>query len=515
MRGGKRGKDMAGSFSLLTDRNGQLSRLSDEATAAVGQDEKSLGARPLFALFAADDGESVAAALKGASSQTETNLPGLRVVLGDAGEALFDLRFQPAGPDRFWAFFTPAAGEPGEEGPSEKQAFLLAVAERLGQPGALAAQMIMLDVGALGDAEMRARLGEEGMRDVRSGIESALSAAALDGQVGRLDATSYGVLSDAGQDPANMVASVADAAGAFGIGEEELALRSKSVALDAEAVTDTESLRGLLSHTCHKFYQSVRNGAPFGASRLSEVSAEIEQAINLIETALEKNDVNVSVRDVRRLTDGQVTHYLAHGTLVFGDEIVEAERLLPLEDHPKLCGRLDRVVTAVAVNNLPEVNAATTVIVDIDLPTLESGEAARIAADMAEAGWSVGFRPKGIDMTSGRSRGVRQVYDLLKDGVPVWLMNFTTAIKKTRRLKGAFVEVSATLLRDISLQKDRNRMLSQLLGVWNEVNVQLVAVNVDSKNLASFVSKLGIAYGTGIAADPAADAPQSSRDAVA
>lgn len=59
---------------------------------------------------------------------------------------------------------------------------------------------------------------------------------------------------------------------------------------------------------------------------------------------------------------------------------------------------------------------------------------------------------------------------------------------------------------------DRNVLLSRLLKVWNDVEVSLVAVNVDSKNLASFVSKLGIAFGVGVAADPKADAPQSTSD---
>jgi EAL domain-containing protein (putative c-di-GMP-specific phosphodiesterase class I) len=184
-----------------------------------------------------------------------------------------------------------------------------------------------------------------------------------------------------------------------------------------------------------------------------------------------------------------------------------------LADHPEICSRHDRAMAAAAVAALPSENAATSVIVDIGLPTLESGEAAKIAAEMASAGHTVGFRPLGLDMTAKRSAAVRQVYELLKNGIPVWLPNFSAAISKSRQLKGAYVEVSATFLRDISAHSDRNKLLSGLLKVWHDVEVRLVAVNVDSKNLAAFVNKLGIAYGIGIAADPAADAPQSSRDA--
>ena len=42
----------------------------------------------------------------------------------------------------------------------------------------------------------------------------------------------------------------------------------------------------------------------------------------------------------------------------------------------------------------------------------------------------------------------------------------------------------------------------------------MVAVNVDSKILASFLGKPEIAYIIGIVADTAADTPQSSREAV-
>lgn len=214
------------------------------------------------------------------------------------------------------------------------------------------------------------------------------------------------------------------------------------------------------------------------------------------------------------LVSGDVSLHLAHGALVFGDEEVEAERLMVLADHPEICSRHDRTMAAAAVAALPNRSSATSVIVDIGLPTLESGEAAKIATELASAGHAIGFRPLGLDMTDKRSAAVNRVYELLKEGIPVWLPNFSAAISKSRQLKGAYVEVSATLLRDISARPDRNKLLSGLLKVWHDVEVRLVAVNVDSKNLAAFVNKLGIAYGIGIAADPTADAPQSSQNVV-
>ena len=225
-----------------------------------------------------------------------------------------------------------------------------------------------------------------------------------------------------------------------------------------------------------------------------------------------RGDISVSARDVRRITDGDVSLCLAHGGLVFGDEVVPADQLLVLADHPELAGRHDRFMVAVALETFGRADPSTPVIVEIALPTLESGDASRIAAEMTELGYKIGFRPHGVDMASSRSKGARQVYQLLKEGVPVWLMNFATAISKTRRLCGAYVEVSATFLRDLSFQPERNKLMSRFLKIWHDVEVSLVALNVDSKNLAVFMNKLGIAYGVGIAADPAANAPQSTRD---
>jgi hypothetical protein len=308
-----------------------------------------------------------------------------------------------------------------------------------------------------------------------------------------------------------------DAASQHGVSEQDLGAKAESVALDAEDI-DPGAVRGLLGHVLHKFQQTIQHGKPFGGDRLSDVSAEIEQAIKLIETALDNGDIKVETRDVRFLATGDVAICLTHGELVFGDEAVTADRLLLMNDHPDLCNRHDRAVVMAAMASVASLeprsasNAPPLVIVDIGMPTLESGEAARIAAELGDAGQAVGFRPQGLDMSARRAPGVRQVYALLKDGVPVWLVNFSTAIEKTRRLKGAYVEISATFLRDISVSPDRDKLLTGLLKVWSDVEVRLVAVNVASKNLATFVSKLGIARGVGIAADPAADAPQSTKD---
>ncbi len=297
---------MAHSFSFLTDREGRLSAASGD-TDSTGVDGAHVGAKPLFALFADQDRDVVANVLRDATPQAEIDLPGLRVLSGGSEEAVFDITIQPAGPDKFWILFAPATGQVSSPGPIAKENFLTAVAERLGLPDAPAMQMVMLDFEALHDAELQSKLGDDGIQEVRASIEGALTEAAVDGQVGQLDATSYGVLGLVDQDKAEMVATVVDAAEKLGVSETELGATVERVELDAEQRADAEGLRDLLSHAAHKFYQTVRNGTPFGAEKLSEVSEEIQKAILLIENALERRDITVTSRDVHRITDGDVS----------------------------------------------------------------------------------------------------------------------------------------------------------------------------------------------------------------
>ena len=172
-----------------------------------------------------------------------------------------------------------------------------------------------------------------------------------------------------------MIATVAEATEEFGVSESYLGTAVESVELNVDVNVDAESedRRGLLSHTAHKFYQTVRKGTSFGTAKISEVSEEIAQAIQLIETALERGDISVTSREVRRITDGDISLCLAHGALVFGDEIVPADQLLVMEDHPELAGRHDRYMVAIALETFGQADPSTPVIVDFALPTLESG----------------------------------------------------------------------------------------------------------------------------------------------
>ena len=107
------------------------------------------------------------------------------------------------------------------------------------------------------------------LQDVRSSIVGALTEVAIDGQVCRLDATSYGVLSPIDQDQDQMIATVAEATEEFGVSESGLGTAVESVELNVDADAEPEGLRGLLSHTAHNLYQTVRKGTPFGAAKIS------------------------------------------------------------------------------------------------------------------------------------------------------------------------------------------------------------------------------------------------------
>jgi EAL domain-containing protein (putative c-di-GMP-specific phosphodiesterase class I) len=496
---------MADTFSVLTDRQGQLSAGSG---SIAGMPAAAVQVKPLFERFAEDDRPKIRDALNTASHQTATVVYGLRVLTSADEHALFDITLEPAGPDKYWARFAMAEGVAAQVGPVAKADFLSGVAERLGLSDAPEMQMLMIDFGGLRDTALNAWLGADGARDMRNSIEDALSEASVDGQVGRLGAGSYGVLGALDVNKEDLVASVVDVADKMGVSEDELGAHAESVALDTDD-TDPQTLGGLLSHVCHKFGLTIRNGVAFGGNRLSDVSEELQQAISLVETALDNDDIAIDFRAVHLLASGAVELQLAHGALIFGDEKVPVDRILDVAAHQTLCARHDRTITQRA---FAATDPGPTLIIDICLPTLESGAAADIAAEAHAAGRKVGFRPSGLDISARRSTAARQAYRLLEKYIPIWLMNFSTAVSKTRQLHGAYVEISAPFLRDISAGADRNEMLSKLLKVWNDVEVHLVAVNVASKNLASFVSKLGIAYGVGIAADPAADAPQSTRD---
>ena len=130
--------------------------------------------------------------------------------------------------------------QPGTARPAQKEDFLDAVAERLGVADAPAIQMIMFGFEALRDTELRQKLGYDAMQDVRSSIVGALTEVAADGQVCRLDATSYGVLSPIDLDQDQMIATVAEATEEFWVSESDLGTAVESVELDVDADAEPE-----------------------------------------------------------------------------------------------------------------------------------------------------------------------------------------------------------------------------------------------------------------------------------
>ena len=146
-------------------------------------------------------------------------------------------------------------------------------------------------------------------------------------------------------------------------------------------------------------------GADFGSEQLSEISEEVQQAIGLIETALDPGRCpRFSRGRSGSCHRGAVRIILAYGELVFGDE----NRSRPAACSccliiPALCCRHDRVIALAAL--AAQTDTETPVVVDIYPPTLESGAASEIASEMAGLGRIVGFRPHGLDISATRSRG--------------------------------------------------------------------------------------------------------------
>lgn len=493
---------MVEEFSVLTDIEGCLSAVSDDARAIVGRLDEEICAKPLYDLFNDEDKAVIKAALKDASAGKKAKLSGVLVRVEGTHQPRFDISIESGGGEKFYVFFIMAAGEVAPVKTESKEQFLASVAEQSGAANdAPAGRMVMVDFAGLRSAELLSNLGEDGVVKLRAGLEQALSGASADGQIGQLDESSYGVLSASDEKDEDVLNAAVAAADALGVDAEALGARVESIALDGEE-TDPDALNQQLSHVCNKFEQTVQSGDAFGLKKLSKVAVEIDEAVKFVEMALESGGITVTSREVRRLQSGDVAFQMVQGALIVGEQTIPVERLLVLADHPALCARYDSAVIEAAAKAFPK----AMIVVDIGLPTLESGEAARIGAEQSLKGRFLGFRPKGIDINAKRSRAMHQADQILKAGSSVWFSNFSTAIAKSRQLRGAYVEIAASFLSDIIAEPERNTLMSGLLKVWQEVDVNLVAVDLDTDELRSFAHQLGVAYGVGEAADPTADA---------
>lgn len=488
-------------FSVLTDLEGCLSAVSDDARAIVGREDKEICANPLYDLFNEEDKATIKAALGDASAGKKAKLLGVPVRVEGTHQPRFDISIESGGPEKFYVFFIMAAGEVAPVKPESKEHFLASIAKQSGAANdAPAGQMVMVEFAGLRSPEVISELGEDGVVKLRTGLEHALAGASEDGQIGQLDESSYGVLGASDGNPEDVLNAAVAAADALGVDAEALGARVESIALDGEE-TDPDALNQQLSHVCNKFEQTAQSGGTFGLDKLSKVAVEIDEAVKFVEMALERGDITVMSREVRRLQSGDVAFLMMRGALVLGEQTIPVERLLVLADHPALCTRYDSAIIEAAAEAFPK----AMIVVDIGLPTLDSGEAARIGAEHSLKGRFLGFRPEGIDINAKRSRSMHEVDQLLKAGFSVWFTNFSAAIAKSRELRGAYVEIAASFLRDIIAAPERNTLMSGLLKVWQEVDVNLVAINLDTDELRSFAHQLGIAYGVGDAADPTAE----------
>ena len=112
---------------------------------------------------------------------------------------------------------------------------------------------------------------------------------------------------------------------------------------------------------------------------------------------------------------------------------------------------------------------------------------------------AIGFRALSLDLAKQSLPSFQNLLKLLQCGHSVWLTRFANAVTDST-LDGAFVEVTATYLQRLCDNPEGRDLVSQLLQVWRNAGVQLVAVDVQSPDQRAFVKDLGIGYAIGPAA---------------
>jgi EAL domain-containing protein (putative c-di-GMP-specific phosphodiesterase class I) len=82
---------------------------------------------------------------------------------------------------------------------------------------------------------------------------------------------------------------------------------------------------------------------------------------------------------------------------------------------------------------------------------------------------------------------------MLERGHPAWLTRFANAVTNST-LKGAYIEVTATYLQRLCENADGRDLVSQLLEIWRNAGVRLVAIDVQSSDQVGLVNDLKIEY---------------------
>jgi EAL domain-containing protein (putative c-di-GMP-specific phosphodiesterase class I) len=143
------------------------------------------------------------------------------------------------------------------------------------------------------------------------------------------------------------------------------------------------------------------------------------------------------------------------------------------------------------------------VIIDINAAALADDTFVPSVAQMLQVAAvtpaAIGFRALSLDLAKQSLPSFQNLLKLLQRGHSVWLTRFANAVTDST-LDGAFVEVTATYLQRLCDNPEGRDLVTQLLQVWRNAGVKLVAVDVQSPGQRAFVKDLGIGYAIGPAA---------------
>ena len=427
------------------------------------------------------------------------------MLTADGKLALFHLTVRPAGPGRWTFQFSPSDSQASQKPTMIWIDFFDSVSYLVENSPDKPIELMMLSFEALDDTQTTDRIGKDQMDTVRTAIETTLSSGSVNGQIGRLDNTSYAVMYDADIDADDIILDVGNATQSLGVGIEDLGARTRTMALDAGGA-DTDQVQATLAHVRHSFLDDD-DGFEEAPKSLNAAIEQIELSKRKIVAALDAGDIVLRRYPVIALATGDAAIHLMHGELVIDGKPVQASRRLILGDYPGLALQHDLVMTREAVLRIAaprdQNEPIDPVIIDIDAASLAESEFESGVAKMIEVAGvvpqAIGFRVVSLDLARQSLPGYRSLVRMLERGHPAWLTRFANAVTDSA-LKGAYIEVTFTYLQRLCDNADGRELVSQLLKIWRNAGVRLVAIDVQSPEQARFIGDLKIEYAIGPAA---------------
>ena len=499
---------MDGAFSILVEKSGAISDTEGEPETVNALLPLNREAANLQRLFPKEKQEFAAELLSMASNNSEGRISDLTLISlrGETGQ--FNLTIQPtAEPEKWWFRLVPATFDPDREPSMIWFDYFDSVSYLVDNAPEKPIELMMLNFAGLENPEISDRIGKEAMNDVRDAIEVKLANHSLSGQVGRMDSGSYALIIDAGEDADDIIVDVGNATKTFGIDTDELGARSTTVALDAPGSTAEDTKNALAD--VRRSFLGGDDDDEFGAPTVSlnNVMERLEVTKTKILAALEAGDISLTRFPVIALSDGSTALHLAYRTLMIDGEPVKASQNLILGDYPGLTLQHDLTMVREAALEIVAANKTDTpavpLIIDINAASLASDKFVPSVSKMMDVAGvkpdCIGFRTLSLDLARQSLPGFQNLQKLLRLGHRIWLTRFASAVTDAT-MEGAYVEVTVTYLERLCDNPEGKELVAQLLQVWRNAAVQLVAIDVQSTAQRKFIADLGIGFAIGPAA---------------